>query len=152
MKILIRKWVLMMVLLALSISPMLSVSARTDAVHLVLWHDEQGAQLDTLQASISTFQAGHPSITIDPVYYANGTLQISFAKASADQRPDMILTGSDNVGLWANADLIMDIGASIPDELKAQVIPTAWGLFQFGDASVSTAASLTGPSAGREPT
>jgi arabinogalactan oligomer/maltooligosaccharide transport system substrate-binding protein len=132
-KILIRKWVLTIVFLALGVAPIPGVSARANVVHLVLWHAKQGAQLDALQALITMFQGTHPSITIEPVYYANGTLQDTFAKSSTDQRPDMILAGSDAVGLWASAGLIGDIGASIPDGLKAQVSPMAWELFNYND-------------------
>jgi len=133
MKNLKRKLALMLVCLALSIAPMLSVSAREDAVHLVLWHAKQGAQLDALTALISAFQRLHPSITIEPVYHANGTLQETFTKATPDQSPDVILAAGDNVGLWSGADRIKDLSISIPEELKAQASNTAWGLFQLDD-------------------
>ena len=94
-KILIRKWVLMIVLLALSIAPMLGVDAREEVVQLVLWHSKQGAQFEALQTSIRAFQKLHPTIAITPVYYGNGTLQPTFGKADAAQSPDMILAAND---------------------------------------------------------
>ncbi|MCC6805196.1 MAG: hypothetical protein IT319_20115, partial [Anaerolineae bacterium] len=67
MKIVSRKVLLVMALLALMVAPMLSVNAQ-DTVNLVLWHAKQDAEGDALLAMIDAFQAANPGITIEQVY------------------------------------------------------------------------------------
>ncbi|MBI1259760.1 MAG: extracellular solute-binding protein [Chloroflexi bacterium] len=108
------------------------VSAREeDIVHLMLWHSQQGAQANALQALINAFQNVYPTITITPIFYASGTLPAAFASVEPEQRPDMLLAANDSVGFWVNAGLVKDLSVTISGSLKSQASITAWSLFQF---------------------
>ena len=125
-----KSLILVLLVIFLSVG---GVSAREDVVHLMLWHGQQGAQAEALQALINAFQKLYPAVTVTPVYYPSGTLPTAFAAADPDQAPDVILAANDTVAIWANAGLVKDLKLTIPKSLKSQASALVWGLFRFND-------------------
>jgi maltose-binding protein MalE len=129
-----KKFVMVLALLALLVVPTMSISAQ-DTVTLELWHAKQDAEGDALLALMNAFVEANPNIIVNQTYNPSGTLQDSFvAAAGAGEGPDMVIWANDSTGPWATAGLLTDLTAGIDEDLRAQGTDTAWGTFTFNDA------------------
>ncbi len=121
-------------LIALLTGLMGGVTAQ-DEVTLVLWHALQDAEADGALAILEAFQAANPGITVEAVYNPSNTLQDSYITAAGSgEGPDLVLWANDAVGAWVQSNLILDITASVDEELQAQVTDSGWGTFTYEGA------------------
>ncbi|MEE2788265.1 MAG: extracellular solute-binding protein [Myxococcota bacterium] len=108
---------------------------KDDATELVLWHAYRGAEAEALNASIQSFRAENPALSVRAVSipydaFAN-KLRVSVPRGNG---PDVFIFAHDQIGDWARANLIEPLDTWATVSLLERFFARTLDAFVFDDA------------------